>query len=143
RQLPSWLICDVRQKMKKPTQVRLADWAFTCASVSAVLPVIALLAIVGLGHWNWFSLQCVGLGVLCALTLWVFHKMKKKEFALRRSGWALGIVYFAVIIFAVARFLESLGLTLLLAAPESVGIVICVIGLLDSQTPSALAKNEA
>ncbi len=105
--------------------------------------MIALLAIVGLGHWNLFALQCVGLGGLCAFTLWVFHRMQKEDFAFRRPGWALGILYFAVIIAAVARFFDSLGMTLLFAAPEIVGIVVSVIGFMDSRTPSALAKNEA
>lgn len=129
--------------MKKLSQTRLADWVFTCASVSAVVPVIALLAISGLGHWNLFAVQCVGLGGLCVFTLWVFHKMQKEDFAFRKLGWALGIIYFAIIIAAVARFFDSTGLTLLFAAPEIAGLAVSVIGFVDSRTPSTLAKNEA
>ena len=104
--------------------------------------MLALLALSGLGHWNMFAVQCVGLGSLCVFTLWVFHKMQKEDFVYRRPGWALGIVYFAIVIAAVARFFDSLGMTLLFAAPEIAGIAVSVVGFVDSRTPSALAKNE-
>ncbi len=122
----------IRWALKKPFQVHLADWAFTCATTSLIVPLVGLFGLFGISSGSWTAFLCAVLGILCALSAWMLHEMQKNSFRFRTIGWLFAVCCFSVVIACVFRFFDSLKLALIFAVPEAVGALIGVVGLIHS-----------